>query len=168
MNKRERMAWHKSHFGPINDLKAIDDFSEKFVFVKVHKALGEAETIDDDIIYRSACGVWRLNIEKCRNANYVLALDCGIVVGIYKVDSSRWSKVDDTNLAGIYGRNNGIHEKIVRLSECGGNYPKRVYFVKKDGECGPHVKCLLGKKIYYESNEKFLKTQGAHYSFNIN
>ena len=164
MKKKNRMEWYQKNIGFDNHQAEIGGFPEKFVFVKVHKLLGEADGLNEDIIYGSACGMWLLNLDKCRKADYVLALDSGIVVGVYKTDASRWSRVEDLTLAERYLCGLKRYDRIVAACKRGGKDAKRVYFAKSDEECDERIKGLLGKRLCYGSDDKSLKAQNRHYS----
>ena len=71
------------------EMIAIDNFKQKFVFVKIHNLLPKGCKEENK---KRACtlGFWRLNIETCKKADYVLGLVDSEVVTIFRVDESSW------------------------------------------------------------------------------
>jgi len=66
----------------------ISEFSDKCMIVRIHISIEYDETI-----YNAARRCWRANIDKAKDADYILAVINGIVQGVFKPE--KWHITTD-------------------------------------------------------------------------
>lgn len=85
-----------NEFGPMNSLQIINKYKAKEIEFKNRILM---ITINDSIInnsiYDATRFAWRLDVERAKRAEYILALEKGIVVGVFMAKT--WLKADKEN-----------------------------------------------------------------------
>jgi hypothetical protein len=95
-------------YGPMNVKEIIQkyaapeaEFKHKCLLIIVNKSLQESD------IYEAVRAAWKISIKKAQEAEYVLALDKGIIKGVFKPDA--WYECNEENLKYFTGVASGRH-----------------------------------------------------------
>ena len=68
------------------------DFQHKLLMINVNRSTTGASTPEADV-YEAVRGAWKLNVEKAQNSDFVLALQQGLVIGVFV--PKKWLEAED-------------------------------------------------------------------------
>ena len=130
----------------IKEQEEIEDevvITEKAILIKINSSYREGMTSDE--IYNATRGIWKLNIEKARKAEYVFGIANGIVIEVYKVDN--WNLIDNTDRIAFEG--------VIAIERIRNKYlGKSVKHLYSKGEANPckyqNIDIECKKKMNYE------------------
>lgn len=75
------------------------DLKHKIIMIKINNSMSD-KPYDSDDVYDAVRFAWKIDIKKAKEAEYVLALNRGIIKGVYKV--SEWLPATKENFPGLY------------------------------------------------------------------
>ena len=133
---------------------AIDEMPYEFVFVKINVLIENVNKNSEEAIYACARGFWALDINECRKAQYVIAMEGSVVKGVYCVKTWHYTQDYDKEKVSEIIKERNLNENI-------DDFYNTVMFVKNDDKKSvpKNLQKLVGNQIWYKEkiNKKTIK-----------
>lgn len=81
--------------------KTFDDYPNcpPFILIKIKDYYINKNAREENSIYKTVRGYWKIKPNKANKYPYVLAVRYGIVVGVYEINKEGWKKVENSDRA---------------------------------------------------------------------